>query len=115
MTRVPSLVTTRKSLVSTLLILQTSMRPSRRLVPPLETRHGQTWVRTHLPVHVLARARVVDGGDAAAIERGKLLHRLADLIEKHLHLLATMDTWDMGKPIEVTKTSDVVETFDTFR
>lgn len=89
--------------------------PSRRLVPPLEARHGQTWVRTHLPAHVLVQARAVDRGDAAAIGRGKLLYKLADLTEKHLHLLATMDTWDVGKPIQVTKTLDVVETIDVFR
>src|ERR1700677_713852 len=32
-------------------------------------------------------------------ERGKILHRLADLMEKNVQELAEADTQDMGKPI----------------
>jgi len=48
-------------------------------------------------------------------ERGALLYKLADLVEKNLNVLATLDTWDMGKPLSVTKSEDLVETINTLR
>src|SRR3984885_4913166 len=38
-----------------------------------------------------------------ASERGRLLHRLADLIEKNADELARLETLDNGKPISVAK------------
>jgi phenylacetaldehyde dehydrogenase len=36
----------------------------------------------------------------AAAERGQLLHRLADLIEKHADELARLESLDNGKPYQ---------------
>ena len=40
-------------------------------------------------------------------ERGKLLNRLADLIEKNIDELATLESLDNGKPKEVARTADL--------
>ncbi|PWW73039.1 aldehyde dehydrogenase-like protein [Tuber magnatum] len=42
-------------------------------------------------------------------KRGQLLYNLADLIEKNTELLATLDTWEMGKPLSVAKAEDLGE------
>ena len=42
-----------------------------------------------------------------ASERGRLLHRLADLIEENADELARLETLDNGKPISVAKAVDV--------
>ena len=43
----------------------------------------------------------------AASERGRLLNRLADLIEKHADELARLESLDNGKPLSVAKAVDV--------
>lgn len=43
----------------------------------------------------------------SASERGKLLHRLADLIEKNAEELATLESLDNGKPQHVAKAADL--------
>lgn len=48
-------------------------------------------------------------------ERGRLLHRLADLIEAHAEELALADTTDMGKPITDMRTKDVPRAALNFR
>jgi aminomuconate-semialdehyde/2-hydroxymuconate-6-semialdehyde dehydrogenase len=48
-------------------------------------------------------------------ERGRLLHRLADLVEQHLDELALADTRDMGKPITDARTRDVPRTAQNLR
>ena len=53
--------------------------------------------------------------DLATADRGALLYKLADLVEKNLEILATIDTWDMGKPLTATKGEDLAETISTFR
>ena len=40
-----------------------------------------------------------DWTSLSATKRGKLLHRLADLLEKKSHHFAQLDTLDSGKPI----------------
>jgi aminomuconate-semialdehyde/2-hydroxymuconate-6-semialdehyde dehydrogenase len=40
-------------------------------------------------------------------ERGRLIHRLADLVESHADVLALADTTDMGKPIDDARGKDV--------
>ncbi len=42
-----------------------------------------------------------------ATERSKLLHRLADLIEKNIEELATLESLDNGKPRQVALTADL--------
>ena len=50
-----------------------------------------------------------------ASERGKLLHRLADLIEKNADELARIESLDNGKPVSVAKAVDVAATVGCFR
>jgi aldehyde dehydrogenase (NAD+) len=50
-----------------------------------------------------------------ASERGRLLHRLADLIEENAHELAQLETLDSGKPISVAKAVDVAKTVACYR
>jgi aminomuconate-semialdehyde/2-hydroxymuconate-6-semialdehyde dehydrogenase len=48
-------------------------------------------------------------------ERGRLLHRLADLIESHSSELAEADSRDMGKPINDMTRNDVPRAAYNFR
>ena len=48
-------------------------------------------------------------------ERGKVLHRLADLMEEHTSELALADTRDMGKPIADSTAKDVPRSAMNFR
>ncbi len=50
-----------------------------------------------------------------ASERGRLLHRLADLIEKNGDELARIESLDNGKPVAVAKAVDVAATVACFR
>jgi aldehyde dehydrogenase (NAD+) len=50
-----------------------------------------------------------------ASERGRLLHRLADLIERNGDELARLETLDNGKPISVAKAVDVAKTVACYR
>jgi aldehyde dehydrogenase (NAD+) len=48
-------------------------------------------------------------------DRGALMHNLASLIESHAETLATIETWDNGKPYSVALNEDVGEVVNTFR
>jgi aldehyde dehydrogenase (NAD+) len=50
-----------------------------------------------------------------ASERGRLLHRLADLIEQNAEQLARLETLDNGKPLSVAKAVDVTKTIACYR
>jgi aldehyde dehydrogenase (NAD+) len=50
-----------------------------------------------------------------ASDRGQMLHRLADLIEKHGDELARLESLDNGKPVSVAKAVDVAQTVGCFR
>ena len=50
-----------------------------------------------------------------ASERGKLVHRLADLIEKNADELAKLESLDNGKPVSVAKAVDVAATVACYR
>ena len=50
-----------------------------------------------------------------ARDRGKLLNRLADLVEKNLDELAALETLDNGKPIRDSRAADLPLTVDCFR
>src|SRR5215469_8781033 len=50
-----------------------------------------------------------------ASQRGQLLHRLADLIEKHADELARLESLDNGKPVKIAKVVDVAATVGCFR
>jgi len=50
-----------------------------------------------------------------ARERGRLLFRLADLIEEHLDELAALETLDNGKPINDSRKADLPLVIDCYR
>jgi aminomuconate-semialdehyde/2-hydroxymuconate-6-semialdehyde dehydrogenase len=59
---------------------------------------------------VLAARKAFDEGPWPRLgygERGRILHRLADLIEAHADELGMADTRDMGKPISQSRGNDV--------
>src|SRR5580692_3961881 len=50
-----------------------------------------------------------------ASERGRLLHRLADLIENNADELAKLESLDNGKPVSAAKRVDVAKTVACYR
>lgn len=50
-----------------------------------------------------------------ASDRGRLLHRLADLIETHADELASLESLDNGKPVTIAKAVDVAATVACYR
>src|SRR5580658_270733 len=50
-----------------------------------------------------------------ASDRGRMLHRLADLIEKHADELAALESLDNGKPFAVAKAVDVAASVGCYR
>jgi phenylacetaldehyde dehydrogenase len=50
-----------------------------------------------------------------ASERGRLVWKLADLIEQHLEEFAELETLDNGKPLKVARAADVPLAADLFR
>ena len=51
----------------------------------------------------------------SASERGQMLHRLADLIEKNADELAKLETLDNGKPVSRAKAVDVAKAVACYR
>ncbi|KAL1990171.1 hypothetical protein VTN49DRAFT_6010 [Thermomyces lanuginosus] len=51
----------------------------------------------------------------SATDRGKLMLKLSDLVDKHREILATIETWDNGKPYTVARDEDLVEVAETIR
>lgn len=67
---------------------------------------------------VASARRAFDDGPWARMspdERGRLLHRLADLIEANGQQIAELDTIDMGKPISQARAKDVPRSAHNFR
>jgi aldehyde dehydrogenase (NAD+) len=56
-----------------------------------------------------------DWSRMSARDRGRLLYRLADLIEQHAAELAALETLDNGKPLRYSQAFDVPATIETFR
>ncbi len=54
-------------------------------------------------------------GKTAPAERSLILNRIADRIEENLSTLATVETWDNGKPIRETTAADLPLAVDHFR
>jgi aldehyde dehydrogenase (NAD+) len=50
-----------------------------------------------------------------ASDRGRLLIRLSNLIEANKETLATIETWDNGKPYSAALNDDLYETAEVFR
>ncbi|KAL8900939.1 MAG: hypothetical protein Q9192_000821 [Flavoplaca navasiana] len=53
--------------------------------------------------------------DIVPTERGELMLKLADLVDKHRTTLATIETWDNGKPYSVSSTEDLPEVASCLR
>ncbi|KAI9767126.1 MAG: mitochondrial aldehyde dehydrogenase [Geoglossum simile] len=53
--------------------------------------------------------------DISTSDRGSLLLKLAALVEEHAETLATIETWDNGKPYTVALAEDVGEVISVFR
>jgi betaine-aldehyde dehydrogenase len=66
---------------------------------------------------VKAARAALDGewGNTAGIERGRLLHRVADLIARDADHLARLEALDIGKPVGQPKMLDVPNAIATFR
>ncbi|OJJ64047.1 hypothetical protein ASPSYDRAFT_84075 [Aspergillus sydowii CBS 593.65] len=50
-----------------------------------------------------------------ATDRGNLMLKLADLVDQHRETLATIETWDNGKPYQVSLNDDLSEVVNTIR
>jgi phenylacetaldehyde dehydrogenase len=66
---------------------------------------------------VKAARKAFDGpwSRMTASERGKLIWKLADLLEQHLEEFATLETLDNGKPLTISRVADVPLAIDMFR
>jgi len=67
---------------------------------------------------VQAARKAFEGGPWRKItpsERGKLIWKLADLIEANLEEFAQLETLDNGKPLTISRAADVPLTIDHFR
>lgn len=53
--------------------------------------------------------------DISPSDRGALMFKLAQLIEENREVLATIETWDNGKPYQVALNEDLVEVVNTIR
>jgi aldehyde dehydrogenase (NAD+) len=67
----------------------------------------------------VAAARAAFNGsewrDLTNTDRGALMYKLADLIEAEKETLATLETWDNGKPYQVSLNEDLAEVTGTIR
>jgi aldehyde dehydrogenase len=54
-------------------------------------------------------------GKTSVTERANILMKIADRMEQNLELLATVETWDNGKPIRETRAADLPLAIDHFR
>jgi len=74
--------------------------------------------RADIDAAVRAARKAFDSGPWSRMtpsERGKLVWKLADLLEEHLEELATLETLDNGKPLAVARAADVPLAVDMFR
>ncbi|MBK9168169.1 MAG: aldehyde dehydrogenase family protein [Bryobacterales bacterium] len=62
-----------------------------------------------------AHAARRDWGKTSAAKRARILEQIAERMEQNLDLLATVETWDNGKPIRETKAADLPLAIDHFR
>ena len=62
-----------------------------------------------------AHAAKAAWGKTSGAERGRLLERIAQRIEDNLEMLATIETWDNGKPIRESMAADIPLAVDHFR
>lgn len=53
--------------------------------------------------------------DLSPTERGRLLLKLAEIVERDREILATIETWDNGKPYSVALEEDLTEVAEVLR
>ncbi len=73
---------------------------------------------TDIDLAVKAARRAFDTGPwrkTDARDRGRMMNRLADLIEQHIDELAELETLDNGKPIQESRNADLPLVIDCFR
>ncbi|MFG2934408.1 aldehyde dehydrogenase family protein [Streptomyces sp. NPDC048282] len=73
---------------------------------------------TDVDLAVRAARAQFDAGEWSTLsgaDRGRVLHRLADLVEAHAARFAGLEAWDVGKPYQDTLHVDVQLAADTFR
>ena len=74
--------------------------------------------RADIDAAVKAARKAFDSGPWSRLtssERGRLVWKLADLLEEHLEEFATLETLDNGKPLAVARAADVPLAVDMFR
>ena len=74
--------------------------------------------RADIDAAVKAARKAFDSGPWSRMtpsERGKLVWKLADLLEEHTEEFATLETFDNGKPLTVARAADVPLAVDMFR
>ncbi|MGA2967254.1 MAG: aldehyde dehydrogenase family protein [Terriglobales bacterium] len=74
--------------------------------------------RQDIDLAVKAARKAFDSGPWSRLtssERGKLVWKLADLLEQHIEEFATLETLDNGKPLTVARAADVPLAADIFR
>ncbi|PWI69172.1 hypothetical protein PCL_01557 [Purpureocillium lilacinum] len=54
-------------------------------------------------------------GGISNTERGRFIYKLADLVEEHMEILATLEAWDNGKAYSVALNDDLGETVAVLR
>src|SRR6204780_944497 len=74
--------------------------------------------RQDIDLAVKAARKAFDSGPwsrLTASKRGKLIWKLADLLEEHTEEFATLETLDNGKPLTVARAAGVPLAVDIFR
>ncbi len=74
--------------------------------------------RQDIDAAVKAARKAFDSGPwsrMTAMERGRLMWKLSDLLEAHTEELATLETLDNGKPLAIARAADVPLAVDLFR
>src|SRR5260221_2504211 len=74
--------------------------------------------RQDIDAAVKAARKAFDSGPwsrLTASERGKVVWKLADLLEDHMEEFATLEPFDTGKPLTVARAADVPLAVDMFR
>src|SRR5579884_1780033 len=74
--------------------------------------------RADIDLAVKAARKAFDGGawrKMTASERGRLIWKLADLVEQHLEEFAYLESLDNGKPLTIARAADVPLAVDLFR
>ncbi|RJE22482.1 Aldehyde dehydrogenase [Aspergillus sclerotialis] len=70
--------------------------------------HGAGSKDVDMAVQAARRAFIGEWRDMDSSARGNLLQTLADLVEQHADVLATIDAWDNGKSYHAARNEDIV-------